>query len=194
MCLQEFSNLDTRHSISPLRHYIDTLIFNYPQNLNAYSFCPICQKIFHGWNVDQVLKQHPEHSGDPGKDFPGVLIQTDFISDVEAHTLTEDLDEMPWDISQSGRRKQNWGPKANFKKMKLGVGKFNGFPKCTEYIQERFQQFPILRGFQTIEQCSLEYTKERGASIDPHVDDCWVWGERIVTVNCLGDSVLTLSR
>jgi len=25
------------------------------------------------------------------------------------------------------------------------------------------------------------------------VDDCWIWGERVVTVNCLGDSVLTLT-
>lgn len=33
----------------------------------------------------------------------------------------------------------------------------------------------------------------RGASIDPHIDDCWIWGERIVTVNVLGDSVLTMT-
>jgi DNA N6-methyl adenine demethylase len=104
------------------------------------------------------------------------------------------LDVLPWDISQSGRRKQNWGPKANFKKRKLAAGQFHGFPKSTEFLQARFEKYPLLFGFQTIEQCSLEYTKERGASIDAHIDDCWVWGERIVTVNCLGDTVLTLTR
>lgn len=52
---------------------------------------------------------------------------------------------------------------------------------------------PILSGFKTIEQCSLEYNPERGASIDPHIDDCWIWGERIVTVNVIGDSVLTMT-
>lgn len=51
----------------------------------------------------------------------------------------------------------------------------------------------MLHDFKTIEQCSLEYDSERGASIDPHVDDCWIWGERIVTVNVLGDSVLTMT-
>jgi DNA N6-methyl adenine demethylase len=50
-----------------------------------------------------------------------------------------------------------------------------------------------MKGFQTIEQCTLEYNPERGASIDPHIDDCWIWGERIVTVNVVGDSVLTMT-
>lgn len=52
----------------------------------------------------------------------------------------------------------------------------------------------LLRNYHTIEQCSLEYDPSKGASIDPHIDDCWVWGERVVTVNCLSDSVLTLTR
>jgi len=51
----------------------------------------------------------------------------------------------------------------------------------------------LLHGFKTVEQCTLEYNPERGASIDPHVDDCWIWGERIITVNVLGDSVLTMT-
>ena len=33
-----------------------------------------------------------------------------------------------------------------------------------------------------MEQCSIEYRPETGARIDPHIDDCWVWGERIVQV------------
>jgi len=75
----------------------------------------------------------------------------------------------------------------------LQLGSFNGFPKTTRFIQERFEEIPLLHGFKTVEQCSLEYDPERGASIDPHVDDCWIWGERIVTVNVLGDSVLTMT-
>lgn len=53
---------------------------------------------------------------------------------------------------------------------------------------------PLLQNYHTIEQCSLEYDPTKGASIDPHIDDCWIWGERVVTVNCLADSVLTLSK
>ena len=48
--------------------------------------------------------------------------------------------------------------------------------------------------YKTIEQCSLEYDPERGASIEQHIDDCWVWGERIVTLNLNGDSALTLTK
>lgn len=77
--------------------------------------------------------------------------------------------------------------------MKLQARGFEGFPEFTQFIQERFKTVPLLSDFQTIEQCSLEYDPEKGASIDPHIDDCWIWGERVVTVNCLSDSVLTLA-
>lgn len=78
--------------------------------------------------------------------------------------------------------------------MKLATGAFEGFPEFTKFVQNKFLNEPLLNGFITIEQCSLEYDSSKGASIDPHIDDCWVWGERVVTVNCLGKSILTLSR
>ncbi|XP_058446254.1 alpha-ketoglutarate-dependent dioxygenase alkB homolog 4 [Malaya genurostris] len=160
----------------------------------AYSFCPHCHKIFSGWNTDVVLADHERnHNGDRGEDYPGVYIELDFLSAKEEDNLMKGIDEMQWDISQSGRRKQNFGPKTNFKKTKVKVGGFEGFPKFSEFVQRKFEQVPLMRGFQTIEQCSLEYTPERGASIDPHIDDCWIWGERVVTVNMLSDSVLTMS-
>lgn len=52
----------------------------------------------------------------------------------------------------------------------------------------------MLQNYKTIEQCTLEYDPNRGASIDPHIDDCWIWGERIVTVNLLSDTVLILTK
>ncbi|XP_033229914.1 alpha-ketoglutarate-dependent dioxygenase alkB homolog 4 isoform X2 [Belonocnema kinseyi] len=119
-------------------------------------------------------------------------LQEDFLSDEEAHSLINDLDSLPWEISQSGRRKQNYGPKCNFKKRRLRLGSFDGFPKTTRFVQEKFAKVPLLENFQTVEQCSLEYNSERGASIDPHIDDCWIWGERIVTVNIIEDSVLSM--
>lgn len=87
---------------------------------------------------------------------------------------------------------QNFGPKTNFKKKKLRLGTFNGFPRTTKFVQEKLNEVKELKDFQTIEQCSLEYNPQRGASIDPHIDDCWIWGERIITVNVLGDSILTM--
>lgn len=87
---------------------------------------------------------------------------------------------------------QNFGPKCNFKKRRLQIGDFKGFPKSTQFVQQRFSTIDILKDYQTIEQCSLEYDPKNGASIDPHIDDCWIWGERIVTLNLMSDSILTL--
>lgn len=56
----------------------------------------------------------------------------------------------------------------------------------------KFQDFPELSDFDPVELCNLEYTPERGSSIDAHVDDFWLWGERLVTVNLNSTTVLTL--
>ncbi|XP_035908515.1 alpha-ketoglutarate-dependent dioxygenase alkB homolog 4 [Anopheles stephensi] len=166
------------------------------QNSDSYVFCPLCNKIYPGWDWRKVLAEHadtPQHGGVQGETYPGVYIDLDFLSTDEEVELLHGLDELPWDVSQSGRRKQNFGPKTNFKKTRLRVAQFAGFPRVSEFVQRRFERVPLLATFQTIEQCSLEYAPERGASIDPHIDDCWIWGERIVTVNMLSDSVLTMS-
>ncbi|XP_076065928.1 alpha-ketoglutarate-dependent dioxygenase alkB homolog 4 [Oratosquilla oratoria] len=160
---------------------------------HAYVFCPLCDEMaWPGWELDS-WKSHPNHEGVPIR-FKGVRIVMDFISEAEEEVLLRQLDEVPWDLSQSGRRKQNYGPKCNFKKRRVKLDGFDGYPAFSHFIQERFKTVPILKGFQTVEQCSLEYSLERGASIDPHIDDCWIWGERIPTLSMLSDSVLTLKR
>lgn len=154
-------------------------------------YCPRRQRLFQGWDSASIDPTADFYSG---IEFPGIYIQLNFLSEAECQEAMKGIDELPWDISQSGRRKQNYGPKTNFKKRKLKSGTFRGFPELSQFIQKRLKDVPLLAGYQTIEQCSLEYTPETGASIEPHIDDCWVWGERVVTVNCLGDSVLTLTR
>lgn len=52
---------------------------------------------------------------------------------------------------------------------------------------------PLLADFHPVEQCNLEYSPKRGSAIDPHLDDSWLWGERLVTLNLLSDTVITLS-
>ncbi|KAH8298065.1 hypothetical protein KR018_005960 [Drosophila ironensis] len=158
-----------------------------------WTYCIQCELLQPGWATEAVQAAHSEHRREQGLPLPGILVQESFLSPEEGDRLINDLDALPWDISQSGRRKQNFGPKTNFRKRKLRLGSFAGFPRSTEYVQRRFEEVPLLRGFQTIEQCSLEYEPSKGASIDPHVDDCWIWGERVVTVNCLGEAVLTLT-
>lgn len=144
--------------------------------------------------MENIEAEHADsHGGHQGHNFPGIYVQHDFITKDELNRLMKGIDEMHWDVSQSGRRKQNFGPKTNFKKRKLQLGQFKGFPEFSEFVQTKMREVPLLHDFYVIEQCSLEYDPEKGASIDPHIDDCWVWGERVVTVNCVGDSVLTLT-
>ncbi|PNF16603.1 hypothetical protein B7P43_G06429, partial [Cryptotermes secundus] len=159
---------------------------------NAYVYCPWCKKAWPGWDVF-TYEEHLNHSG-TSLDFPGIFIKLDFLNVAEEECLMSGIDKMAWDPSQSGRRKQNFGPKCNFKKKRLKLGNFKGFPGFTRFVQEKFKDVNILKGYRTVEQCSLEYSPTRGASIDPHIDDCWVWGERIVTVNLLADCILTMTQ
>lgn len=50
-----------------------------------------------------------------------------------------------------------------------------------------------LCNFHAVELCNLEYTRQRGSSIDPHIDDTWLWGDVLVTVNLKSHTILTLS-
>ena len=177
----------------------------------SFRSCFICEKQFNLFNTDTAkdkIKQFPivynfnnelkrlvaENVQDSKNviEFPGIIIIEDFVTSQEEADLVRDLDLLPWDTSQSGRRKQNFGPRANFKKRKVKVGKFAGFPRCTTFIKDRFNNVPCLQDYKPVEQCSIEYRPETGSCIELHIDDCWIWGERIVQLNLLADSTLTL--
>nr|CAD7399024.1 unnamed protein product [Timema cristinae] len=146
------------------------------ENNPTYVYCPLCNKAWPGWDMN-VYKAHPDHVGS-SIEFQGVFIQLDFLTPLEEEILMKGIDSISWDLSQSGRRKQNYGPKCNFKKKRLAPGDFKGFPEFSKFVQDKFKNVDILENYQTIEQCSLEYDPSRGASIDPHIDDCWVWGKK----------------
>ncbi|CAL8365279.1 unnamed protein product [Lota lota] len=143
---------------------------------------------------DPVLKLAVREDGKPTSfPFPGVFLWEDFLSKQEEEVLVHEMDKNVWIQSQSGRKKQDFGPKVNFKKRKVRLGNFQGLPAISRALVERMVQEPVLAGFQPVEQCNLDYHPERGSSIDPHLDDSWLWGERLVTVNMLSNSVLTMS-
>jgi len=148
-------------------------------------------RTFYEFSIETQSCINVENDCDMLTNFSGIKIIENFVSEDEEAELIKNLDLLPWSVSQSGRRKQNFGPKANFKKRKAKVGSFEGFPKVTKFIQDRFSSVPILEDYKTVEQCSIEYTPETGACIDPHIDDCWIWGERIVQLNLLSSSYLT---
>ncbi|XP_034461848.1 alpha-ketoglutarate-dependent dioxygenase alkB homolog 4 [Hippoglossus hippoglossus] len=125
--------------------------------------------------------------------FPGVFLWENFISEAEEKALISSMDQDVWNHSQSGRRKQDFGPKVNFKKKKVRVAAFSGLPALSQKLVRRMQQEPSLSCFQPVEQCNLDYHPQRGSAIDPHLDDSWLWGERLVTINMLSDTTLTMS-
>lgn len=125
--------------------------------------------------------------------FPGVLVYNDFLSTFEEKELAALIDGSMWKDSQSGRRKQDYGPKVNFKRKKVKVGSFSGLPCFMKTFIKRLRALSELQDFNPVELCNLEYMPERGSSIDPHFDDDWLWGERLITVNLLSDSKLTMS-
>ncbi|XP_012677450.1 alpha-ketoglutarate-dependent dioxygenase alkB homolog 4 isoform X1 [Clupea harengus] len=125
--------------------------------------------------------------------FPGVFLRENFVTEEEERDLVSKMDEDIWRESQSGRTKQDFGPKVNFKKRRVRVGGFCGLPSISQKLVVRMNQEPLLNAFQPVEQCNLDYNPQRGSSIDPHLDDSWLWGERLVTINLLSDTILTMS-
>lgn len=120
-------------------------------------------------------------------------MEVDFIDELEEEKLVMNIDKLSWVSSQSGRRKHDFGPKVNFKKKKLKTECFLGFPAYSRYLLERLARVPVLTDFQPVEMCDLEYEPSRGSAIDPHYDDFWLWGERLVTVNLLSATAYTLT-
>ncbi|KAL4223797.1 cleavage furrow ingression [Mactra antiquata] len=154
------------------------------KDATIYSYCYQCKK---AWST--ATGPHPQHSGHT-IDFPGIYIQENFISEDEESSIMSDIYKAPFIDSQSGRRKQDFGPKVNFKKKKLKTANFSGLPPFSKDLLAKMQASEILQDFIPVEQCHLEYTPERGSAIDPHFDDFWVWGERLVTINLLSDTEL----
>ncbi|KAK7925228.1 hypothetical protein WMY93_007538 [Mugilogobius chulae] len=165
--------------------------------------CLLCEKgptqtepaqIVHHYEYDTVEKRAVCADGRAAPfALPGIFLWDDFITAQEEAELVSHMDQDTWTLSQSGRRKQDFGPKVNFKKKKVRVAHFSGLPALSRRLVERMQQDNTLCDFAPVEQCNLDYRPERGAHIEPHLDDSWLWGERLVTVNMLSDTTLTLS-
>uniref|UniRef100_A0A8C6YMK2 AlkB homolog 4, lysine demethylase n=1 Tax=Nothoprocta perdicaria TaxID=30464 RepID=A0A8C6YMK2_NOTPE len=125
--------------------------------------------------------------------FPGVFLTEEFIGEDEESEIVGLMDQDDWKPSQSGRKKQDYGPKVNFKKQRLKAGGFLGLPSFSKKIVAQMKAYSVLDGFLPVEQCNLDYLPERGSAIDPHFDDWWLWGERLVSLNLLSKTVLSMS-
>jgi len=126
----------------------------------------------------------------------GLFLKEEVITKEEEIELVQKIDSINWTDSQSGRRKQDFGPKVNFKKQKLKFDQFFGLPQFDRKLLSKIKaqlNHKCLTDFTEVEVCHLEYKPESGSSIDSHFDDFWLWGERLVTVNLLSTTILTLT-
>lgn len=110
----------------------------------------------------------------------GVFLQLDALTEDDELELLQSCQSNDWVDSQSGRRKQDFGPKVNFKKQKVNFEPFHGLPtrdmKVLERVKNRLkrcedwtrfasitndveddQNESVLHNFQTVEICHLEY-------------------------------------
>jgi alkylated DNA repair protein alkB family protein 4 len=159
-----------------------------------YVFCPICGD--KAW-TNESHEFHNEISNLDSVNIGGVHVIENFISPEEEQQLIQIIDtKRPWVDSQEGRRKQDYGPKVSFLKRKVSVGNFGGLPRFAVNLFDRMSasHSNLMKDFVPVEFCVLEYTPERGSYIRPHYDDMWIWGDRLITVNLLSDTVLRLTR
>lgn len=192
--------------------------------------------------------------------FNGFYVIKNLFDEAEQENLIREINKYSWSESQSGRKKQDYGPKINYKKKKLRIDEINleininrnksetnnkqhnnnffinteektnknanntnikteilnnssnnneykklkfkefQFPyfseaKCSFYklIQEKLNNLNFLADFKIAEIGNLYYEHSRGAHIEPHIDDSWIWGKRIIGINLLSDTKITFS-
>nr|AFJ24779.1 alpha ketoglutarate dependent dioxygenase ABH4 [Schmidtea mediterranea] len=160
------------------------------QNCIVCYFCPKISKIVKE-NCISDLKCEEFHK--VNIELNGIILIENFLTEDDKNYLLGGICSNSWVDSQSGRRKQDFGPKVNFKKRKINLTKFQGLPEYIERFVNRFSDIPELKDFNPVELCNLEYNPTRGASIDPHFDDFWLWGERLVTINVQSSTYLTFT-
>ncbi|KAH7731408.1 Protein F09F7.7 a [Aphelenchoides avenae] len=126
----------------------------------------------------------------------GLLLVPDFITEGEESTLVSQIDSKEWVLSQSGRRKQDHGPKVNFKHKKIKTEAFTGLPAYADFLLNKMRAVSEekLGSYQPFELCNLEYSEERLSAIEMHQDDMWIWGNRLISLNLINGSIMTLEN
>ncbi|CAH8519119.1 unnamed protein product [Schistosoma intercalatum] len=164
------------------------------RQLYEFTFCPFCDMAVVETNT--MSKEFHVHQG--GFPFLDIEVIRNFVDENEEAMLVKEIDKQAWVLSQSGRRKQDYGPKVNFKRQKVQIGGFDGLPAYSRFLITRYNDLikeskSLCPEFFPVELCNLEYKSDRGACIVPHYDDSWLWGDRLVTVNLSGATYLTFT-
>jgi hypothetical protein len=135
--------------------------------------------------------------------FEGFYVIKNFVSKEEESAILSEINSIEWKESQSGRKKQDFGPKINYKKRKIiyeGESTISLLPdKVKSLITEKLKFIKSenlgidLVDFSVAGVGNLFYSNKFGSHIESHIDDYWVWGPRIIGMNLLSETIMTFS-
>ncbi|GMT19281.1 hypothetical protein PFISCL1PPCAC_10578 [Pristionchus fissidentatus] len=148
-------------------------------------------------SIEEIEKASTSLIGDEECfEIDGLLLIPDFIDEKEEEYLMDRIDRVEWALSQSGRRKQDYGPQVNFKHKKVKTTKFVGMPDYADLLLDKMRNYDEKRLGEYIpfEMCNLEYEESRKSAIEMHQDDMWIWGNRLISINLINGSVMTMSN
>jgi alkylated DNA repair protein alkB family protein 4 len=125
--------------------------------------------------------------------FSGFYVISKLLKEDEIENILKEVNNNNWLDSQSGRKKQDYGPQINYKKKKVKFRDSSNFPEYAKLLQGKLNDISFLKDFKIAEIGNLLYIKDSGAHIDPHIDDYWIWGNYIIGINLLSETVLTFT-
>lgn len=166
---------------------------------SKYSMCINCDQVFVSESVIRGCYDHDGEGAVVGMSIPGLFVVRNCITADTETNLIRFLDAPgepfpPWKTSQSGRRKHEFGPQKNFKKMKVNSSHFVAMPVALKDVISTISSMAknlTHTNHVVAEASALEYTAENMSNFDPHIDDTWLWGERIIGINLLEDCAIT---
>uniref|UniRef100_A0A8R1I7L7 Alpha-ketoglutarate-dependent dioxygenase AlkB-like domain-containing protein n=1 Tax=Caenorhabditis japonica TaxID=281687 RepID=A0A8R1I7L7_CAEJA len=136
-------------------------------------------------SLEEILKESEacnSSSTDGSIQIGGLTLIHNFLSEIEENKILTMIDSVEWAQSQSGRRKQDYGPKVNFKHRKVKTDTFLGMPAYADMLLDKMAEYDTakLGNYQPFEMCNLEYEEVKRSTIEMHQDDMWIWGNRLI--------------
>ena len=130
--------------------------------------------------------------------FRGLRVLPAFVSEAEAEALLREIERHPFKASQSGKWKQHFGPRMNFRKRRMNVSGFEGVPHYARDLEARLRKrggdaelTRALEGFRVTDVFVLRYHASERSNLDLHTDDLFAYGEVILDLSLESDSVLS---
>ncbi|KAG5490072.1 hypothetical protein JKF63_00191 [Porcisia hertigi] len=156
---------------------------------STVSCCIECMRVF---EFEGPIKSCADHDCAKALSFTisGLTVFQNVLTEEQETALIRYLDNPhpfpQWKESQSGRRKQDYGPRRNFKKKKVKSAEIPAMPLAFEPLFATISSMTSHhtgRAYKIAEVSALEYVEGKMSNFDPHIDDTWLWGDRIAGLN-----------